>query len=495
MAGLGLSKSRIVAWKQCPKRLWLQIHRRDLLETSDGTERGFRIGYEVGEVARSLHPSGILIGEDEDLGAAIESTRMVMAAHPGRPIYEATFQHDGVLVRVDLLLPTAKGYRMVEVKSSTSVKAYQVDDCAIQAWVLAGNGIGISSIELAHVDNSFVYQSGGNYHGLFRHVDLNEEVTSLVEVVPEWVSGARKTLSGDEPPIGPGPQCDDPFECPFESYCTRDMIPLEEPQYTLDIFHRMHESTKDDLRSKGFRDALLVPEEFLTETHQRIQRVSRSGIPELDPAAALSLEALPYPRYYLDFETINMAVPRWAGTSPYRTQVPFQWSCHIEHSVGELRHEMFLETSGNDPRRSCAEELLGVLGNDGPIFVYYQSFEKSRIAELAELFTDLAPALHAVNDRIVDMYPIAKDNYYHPAMLGSWSIKSVLPTIAPELDYASLTVGNGGDAQVAYLEILHPDTPDERKEQLIHGLREYCTLDTLAMVKIAWFFQGYGNEP
>ena len=54
MSGYGLSKSRLIAWKQCPKRLWLQIHRKYLLEISDETEQAFKFGYEVGEVAQCL---------------------------------------------------------------------------------------------------------------------------------------------------------------------------------------------------------------------------------------------------------------------------------------------------------------------------------------------------------------------------------------------------------------------------------------------------------
>jgi hypothetical protein len=32
-----------------------------------------------------------------------------MAAYPDRPIFEATFQHEGLLVQADVLLPTRKG--------------------------------------------------------------------------------------------------------------------------------------------------------------------------------------------------------------------------------------------------------------------------------------------------------------------------------------------------------------------------------------------------
>lgn len=494
MAGYGLSKSRIVAWKQCPKRLWLQIHRRELLEFSDGTERGFQIGYEVGEVAQGLYPNGILIKDDDDLSAALEATKAALLTHPDSPIFEGTFQHDGLLVRADVMLPTNNGYCMIEVKSSASVKPYHIDDCAIQAWVLKKNNIPLSSIELAHIDTSFVYQGNGDYQGIFRHENLDEVTRPLIELVPEWIQQSRSTLSGDEPAIETGAHCDDPFECPFKTYCNRNIVQPEQPKFSLDVMYRMQATTKDSLREKGFVDACLVPAEYLNDTQQWIQRISQTGIAELAPDAALALQDLPYPRYYLDFETINLAVPRWANTRPYSTQVPFQWSVHIENTKGNLQHEMFLEVTGSDPRRACAEQMISVLANDGPVFVYYQSFEKGRIAELAELFPDLSLALLAINERIVDLLPIARAHYYHPDMKGSWSIKAVLPTIAPDLDYTKLLVGGGGDAQEAYREIVHPDTPVTRKQELTEGLREYCKLDTLAMVRLAWFFQGEKTE-
>lgn len=425
MLGPGLSKSRIIACKQCPKRLWLQIHRRDLQEVSDEADYGFQIGYEVGEVARDLYPNGILIEDEDDLSAALKSTKVAMADYPDRPIFEATFQHDGVLARVDLLLPTDAGYRMVEVKASASVKPSHIDDCAVQAWVIKQNDIALTSVELAHIDTSFVYQDDGDYHGIFHAEKLDDVVYALLPMVPNWIQEARSTLSAGGPNIEPGAQCDDPFECPFKEYCSRHIeIPIQ-PEYSRDVLYRMHTETKESLGTKGFEDACKVPSEFLNETQQWIQRICQTGVPELSPNAGASLVDLSYPRYYLDFETINLAVPRWAQTRPYATQVPFQWSCHIEESRHQLQHEMFLDVSGNDPRRLCAEKMIEVLGNDGPVFVYYEAFEKGRIAELAELYPDLALALHAINLRVVDLLPIARANYYHPEMKGSWSIQPI----------------------------------------------------------------------
>ena len=74
-------------------------------------------------------------------------------------------------------------------------------------------------------------------------------------------------------------------------------------------------------------------------------------------------------------------------------------------------------------------------------------------------------------------------------MRGSWSIKAVLPTISPDLDYSSLAVAHGGIAQQAFLEILNPDTCNDRRQELTAGLLAYCERDTLAMVRVAHHFQ------
>jgi hypothetical protein len=491
MASRGLSKSRITAWRQCPKRLWLQINRPELLEETAEVERLYQIGNEVGELAQQLCPDGILIEDQDNLSAALVATKAALKNYPDRPIFEATFQHDGLLVRTDVLIPTRKGYRMTEVKSSTGVKPYHVDDCAVQAWVLKQNKVKLATIELAHVDTSFEYLGGGNYHGLLKSEQLDAEIKELLVDIPKWINGARATLAGAEPCIEPGEQCDDPFGCPFKAHCMRDMDLPVEPKYSLDVLYRMSSTQKDELRQLGYEDARHVPAQFLNITQSMIQRASKTGKSKFDKRAAKNeFASLPYPRYYIDFETIAFVIPRWTGTRPLATQVPFQWSCHIEYAPGMLRHDMFLDVSGDDPRRAFAESLVMALESEGPVFVYHAGFEKTRISELAELFSDLSPALLGINERVVDLLPMARKHYYHPAMKGKWSLKSVLPTIAPDLAYDTLEVGNGGEAQNAYSEIINPHTPKERKQILTEGLREYCTLDTLAMVRLAWFFEG-----
>ena len=207
------------------------------------------------------------------------------------------------------------------------------------------------------------------------------------------------------------------------------------------------------------------------------------GQAELDQEAINAVRQLAFPRYYLDFETIGFSVPIWAGTSPYK-QLPFQWSCHIENSDGVLTHKEFLDISGGDPRRAFAETLIEAIGASGPIVVYNAPFEGSRMKELAEAFSDLAAQLLSAVDRLFDLLPLARNHYYHPAMKGSWSIKAVLPTIAPELDYSNLTVANGGMAQDAYLDLIGHEMSAADKEELRKALLVYCEQDTLAMIRV-----------
>ena len=85
-----------------------------------------------------------------------------------------------------------------------------------------------------------------------------------------------------------------------------------------------------------------------------------------------------------------------------------------------------------------------------------------------------------------DLLRLTRDHYRHPALGGSYSLKTVLPTIAPELDHALLAdVQDGLSAQAAFHEAMAPDTPADRREAVRRSLLEYCALDTLALVRVA----------
>jgi Domain of unknown function(DUF2779) len=106
----------------------------------------------------------------------------------------------------------------------------------------------------------------------------------------------------------------------------------------------------DELGVESIRD---IPDDFeLTEMQRRAATCVQTGEPWFDrEGLKAKLETLIYPVAYLDFETINPAIPRFAGTHPYQ-QIPFQWSAHVQQRPGaEPEHYEFLAT---DAKRSTA---------------------------------------------------------------------------------------------------------------------------------------------
>ena len=478
-----LSKSRIMAGLQCQKRLWLEVNRPDLIEYDPGVEQRLAVGEDVNEVARAQYPGGALVEYDDGADAAIEETRRLLEERPGMPIFEATIAADGVLVRTDILKSRQDGFDLIEVKSTTSVKSHYYDDCAVQAWVLERAGLTVKDMRLCHIDREFVYRGGGDYRGLFHLADVTKEARERIRSVPQWIQGCAEVLSGLEPDVEMGSHCTTPYSCPFVGYCRG-----EESEYPLRCLPRPR-GTREviaGLIADGIDDIRAIPEGRLANERQKwVRRVTIAGTPELRPEAA-DMAAFCFPRYYLDFEAIQFAIPIWEGTRPFEA-LPFQWSCHIESACGDLRHEEYLDTTGIAPMRTCAESLLKIAGEEGPVFVY-GSYEKTILNALAARYPDLGEDLYKLRERLVDLLPIVRRTYYHPDMLGSWSIKKVLPTVAPHLTYESLgEVQDGTAAGTAYIRIINPETDAAERHRLVHELLEYCKLDTLGLVELVKF--------
>lgn len=479
---IGLSKSKITMFEQCPKRLWLSVHRRELAEQDEGAKARFATGHEVGAVACALLPGGVMVEAEPDLAAALATTQSLLDSGHDRPIFEATLQHNGVLVRIDVLEPDGSGgWHMAEVKSSTKVKDYHVGDLATQLWVACQAGVPVTSAAIRHIDNSFVLKREGDWTGLFADTDLAALAEPIIAARADVATAARATLAGAEPDIAPGGHCDVPFSCEFAGYC-HAALP-DGPEWPVTV---LPNGGGKRWLERNVADLFAVdPAELTSIMHKRVHHATVTGeVYHNVEGAHAAIANWAFPRTWLDFETIAFAVPRWVGTKPYG-QVPFQFSAHIEKADGTIEHREFLSLDGTDPRRACAEALVAMVPATGAVIGYNASFEKSRIIELAAVFPDLAEALTGSADRVVDLLPVTRANWYHRDQRGSWSIKAVLPTVAAEMDYAGLEVKDGGSAQEAYVEAIAVGTSDVRRAALDAALRAYCGRDTEAMIVLA----------
>lgn len=494
-----LSKSKILSYLQCPKRLWLEVKRPELIENSAATEASFKVGHQVGEIAQHLFDpegKGVLIDPQKDgFEAAFAKTAELLTSF--QPIFEAALTTGDALALADVMLPLNKKgtpkWRMIEVKSSTSVKDYHRDDIAVQAHIAKETGVDVKQIEVACIDSQWVYSGSNNYQGLLKTTDLTDEAFSRNAEVKKWIVDAKKIVSKRvEPKISTGPQCTHPYSCGFYEYCSQ-----KEPQAKFPLAWLPNIRTnalKALIHADSVADLRHVPDELLNEKQLRVKRHSVSGKVYFDKAgAAEDLAAYKLPAYFLDFESVNLAVPIWKGRRPYQ-QVVFQYSLHKMSRTRDLKHTSFLDLSGNDPARLFADKLIKDCGKTGPIFVYNIGFESTRVKELAAQFPGLKQPLLALNDRMVDLWPVAKNRYYHPSQQGSWSIKSVLPAIAPDLSYDDLEgVNDGGMAMEAFSEAISAEITLERKAEIEVQLLAYCRMDTFALVRLWAFFSG--NAP
>ncbi|MBI4282010.1 MAG: DUF2779 domain-containing protein [Chloroflexi bacterium] len=479
-----LSKTRFTAALQCLKLLYLDSYSPDLADPVDpGQQAIFDAGTRVGVLARQRFPNGFLIEAPYYDQPRAEAATSEAIANPLVPaIYEAAFSFQGVRILVDVL-PRNRDHTfdLIEVKSTTSVKPEHIPDAAIQLYVLEGAGIPVRSVFLLHIDNTYVYQ-GGPYDldKLFRLEDITNAARSYLLSVPGSLASMWETLHlAQAPPVEIGHQCTKPYRCPFYGFCHQGL-----PEHYIEHLPRAKPDLIEKLRTAGILDIRDIPTDFpgLSANQQRVRDSIATGQPYVSPGLGNVLSQTIYPLHFLDFETFNPALPVYPGTRPFQV-IPFQWSLHVQDSAGHLRHASFLYDASDDPRKAFAANLLDAIGPQGTILVY-SSYEQTIIKQLASEFPQYEEHLSALPDRMLDLLAIVRTHYYHPNFHGSYSIKSVLPALAPDLSYRDLDIQDGAIASLSFAQMIAPKTPAHEHDKLRIALMDYCERDTLAMVRV-----------
>jgi predicted RecB family nuclease len=466
----------------------LHYYQQDLATPPDETLLAkFEQGHEVGRLATQAFPGGVLVEEDHVRHKEAVVRTLELMADPTVPaIFEAAFSFEGVHVRVDILeRQPGNSWRMIEVKSTASLKDYHFQDVAIQKYVLEGCDLNLSEACLMHLNRDYVYDGRElELKRLFVINDLTKDLQDLSREIPLLLMEQRKTLGLDIPPeIEPGDHCGDPFECEFYDYCRGEI-----PEHWVGNLPRVRKQLVKELMDSGIEVIHDIPEDFgLTELQKRACLCVKSGEAYLGQELPLEFEGLEYPLYFMDFETFSPPIPRYAGMRPF-DHIPFQWSVHVQRQPGDfLEHYEFLAADGGDPREAFIEGLLKVLedsGSKGHIVTYYSSFESGRLDDLAEWLPQYASIIAGIKKRLWDLHPIIKQHVYHPEFYGSFSLKKVLPALVPQMTYEGLDVADGIEAGLAYDKMILGGIHEAERKGLRKALLEYCKQDTLAMVEV-----------
>ncbi|MDY0074730.1 MAG: DUF2779 domain-containing protein [Acholeplasmataceae bacterium] len=366
-----------------------------------------------------------------------------------------------------------------------------------------------------YVHDGKVDQSNQPIYGddIIKMIDVTSLTEKMMPIIKNDVAIVLRRLdqmNANPVPLGPHCQRKDTRECLFYPICYAH-IPEKNSifSYLQGNFGFEDETgTKHDrfeLINEGIVKAQDIPRSWLKRENNIIQRnVMETNKPYYHhEKMRAGIKSLRYPIYHLDFETFPCPLPRYKGESPY-TQSLFQFSIHIEREPGicdkDKDNVSFIASSHKDLRYELVQKMMDTIKPDGgSIMVYNQSFEQTRLKEMAKIFPEHSERLLDMVDRLFDLMYLLKGNskmfkalgfseeegkiinYYHNDLNGSFSIKKVLP-IFSKLTYKGMAIGNGTEALVAYAKF--PSMDETTFHQTYHDLLEYCKQDTWAMVEI-----------
>ena len=286
---------------------------------------------------------------------------------------------DNLFSRADILLPVGVDeWDIIEVKSGTKVKDINIHDVSFQKYVYEKAGLKIRNCILMHINNQYVKDGEIEPEEFFIQTNITEHVVKFSEGIENRTESMFEVIKGAEPEFS----VDDILTIEYDNICL-DEFKENLPEDNVFQMYRMFTKKKVELYKDGFVKMTDIPEEVKLNDKQKIQRklafddgkyIDKIGIKNF-------LNNLKYPIYYLDFETINPAIPKFNGMNPYQ-RIPFQFSLHIQEKPnGKLKHISFLAEGTSDPRPKFMQALKDNLGNEGSILVYNQGFEKGVLNE------------------------------------------------------------------------------------------------------------------
>jgi hypothetical protein len=481
MANKLLTKSKYLNGLQCLKLLWISVNDKKRIPEPDiSAKHNFEVGDMIGVLATKVFPKGIDLA-NLDFKNNLEKTKE--AIENRKTIYEAGFLIDNLFSRGDILLPVGtEEWDIIEVKSASKVKDLNIHDMSFQKYVYEKAGLKIRNCILMHLNFEYVRSGEIEIEELFVQADITEKVEEFSNGIEQRVGEMFEIINGEEPEFS----VDDLLTIEYDNLC-KDEFMNNLPDGNIFQLYRMLTKKKVEIYKEGIVKIEDLPESVKLSDKQQIQRrlAFDGGIYKDEREIKNFLDNLQYPIYYLDFETINPAIPKFDGMKPYQ-RIPFQYSLHIQAKKGgKLKHISYLAKGIGDSREEFLSSLRENLGDKGDILVYNQGFEKGVLNESQISFPEFSEWYeNNILPRIKDLWDVFRNFwYYDPKQLGSASIKYVLPVLS-DLKYDDLDIGNGILASLEYERVTFGDVSDSERLKVRHSLEKYCKLDTLAEVEI-----------
>lgn len=240
------------------------MKRPELIQDFAATQASFRVGHQVGDIVRKIYDPesiSVLIDPQKD-GFDAAFAKMADLLGSFKPIFEAALTTGDALAWADIMLLLNKTgkhrWRLIEVKSSTKVKDYHRDDVAVQAYIAKKTGVALERIDVACIDNQWIYPGNKNYQGLLKTTDLTDETFSRNAEAKKWLADAQQVVAkSTAPKVSTGSHCTDPYACGFYAYCRNS-----EPQAKYPVGWLPDIRKKALINEEGVADLRGVPDEM-----------------------------------------------------------------------------------------------------------------------------------------------------------------------------------------------------------------------------------------
>lgn len=489
MADRYLTKSLFKNFRPCARRFWHLANQPNLFPPPTEAERmRFEDGKRVDALAQSLFPHGVsaFVGGLTEEAVARTQERLESDAEV---IFQPTFVAGDLMVRCDMIRRVEDGWELIEVKSAIGFRRDHEIDLGFQWLVLERAGLPITRASIIHINGQWVRGDSMTPQELLVERDVTDYIRDAALRIEREVDQAIQVMLLEEPPMQE--------LMPFCKSCALiDECHFERSRVDVAFLPRIRADKVTKLRAEGISLIHEADKKHVTGQQRLVWLALQNQGIHTEPGLKKWLNRVVFPAAFIDFEAANPVLPVYSGVRPGQ-QIPFQWSCHTAHAESqlteeELTHSEFLETRPIDPRVGFAESLWEAV-RDAESIVYYSPFEPTRLKELKEEGIPYGAELYERITKVgVDLYEAVAKNAYLEGFEYSWSIKTVLPALikqfmpdlAQQISYKNLEVQNGEVAVIQYMRMIQSGTTDEERERIANALREYCGLDSFAMVKV-----------
>ncbi len=422
-----LSKSTFIKGHQCLKALYLHKKRPFLRDKLSAEQRAkFKRGHKVGDMAQDLFPGGIDVSPkspSQYQKSAIRTQELI--AEGQSIIYEATFQFNKVLVMLDILVKTEKGWEAYEVKSSLSLSETYFTDAALQYYVITNSGLDLASFSLVYVDKNYIQGDEIDIQSYFIKQEVSAEIKEKQSQITEKVEAEMQILTeAHSPKVEVGAHCFSPYNCDFLGFCWK-----KKPSDIFKITALANEERKEFL-SKGILSLEELQEQEWSNpiVEKQLESLANKQAFISDDLRTL-LSALPDDTVHLGFVARQAAIPHCAGDKPYQNQL-------FAYSFG-LDNKNALFSGRCDDYKAFIEQLVNQLSKVSQILVFDQEYFASVLRQAAVQFPEFKSEIEGFNQRTLGIKQWIKEGrFFFPGLKYDLLFKDIISKVLNTFPFA-----------------------------------------------------------